>query len=56
MSSNATLFNEFKKKEHENVTFGDKIIGKIISIDKVGKDPSNSIDHVYLADGLNLTY
>jgi len=52
MSGNATLFTEIKKKEHGKVTFGDKSIGKIIGISKVGKDPSNSIDNVYLVDGL----
>ena len=52
MSSNTTLFTGIKKKEHGNVTFGDKSMGKIIDISKVGKDPSNSIDNVYLVDGL----
>ena len=52
MSSNATLFTEIKKKEHENFTFGDKSMGKIIGIGKVSKDLSESIDNVYLVDGL----
>jgi len=52
MSGYATLFTEIKKKEHGNITFGDKSMGKIISIGKVGKDPSNFIDNVYLVDGL----
>ena len=52
MSGNTTLFTEIKKKEYGNVTFGDKSMGKIIGIGKVGKDPSNFIDNVYLVDGL----
>ena len=52
MSGNATLFTKIKKKEHGNVTFGDKSMGKIIGIGKVSKDLSESIDNVYLVDGL----
>ena len=52
MSGNASLFTEIKKKRHGSVTFGDKSIGKIIGVGKRGKDSSNSIDNVYLVDGL----
>jgi len=52
MSCNDTLFFEIKKKEHGNVTFGDKSLGKIIGIGKVGRDPSNFIDNIFLVDGL----
>ena len=52
MSGNASLFIEIKKKENGSVTFGDKDMGKIISIDKISKDPSYSIDNVSLVDGL----
>ena len=52
MSSNVSLFTEIKKIEHENVIFGDKGVGKIIGVGKIGKDPSNYIDNVYLVDGL----
>jgi len=37
MSGNATLFAEIKKKEHINITFGDKIMGKTIGIGKLIK-------------------
>ena len=52
MSGNASLFTKIKKKGHGSVTFGDKSMGKIIGVGKIGKDPSNSIDNVYLVDGL----
>ena len=52
MSGNEALFTEIKKKKYGNVTFGDNIAGKIIGIGKIGKDPSNSLDNVYLVDGL----
>ena len=44
MSGNASLFTKIKKKGHGSVTFGDKSMGKIIGVGKIGKDPSNSID------------
>jgi len=46
------LFNETKKKGHGGITFGDKGIRKIIGTGKISKDPSNSIDNVYLVHGL----
>ena len=52
MSSNASLFTEIKKKGHGRIKFVEKTIGKIIGIGNIGKDPSNSIDNVYLVDGL----
>ena len=47
-----SLFTGIKKKGHGSITFGDKGLGKIISIEKIGKDPSNSIDNIHLVDGL----
>ena len=52
MSGEASLFTEIKKKGHRSITFGDKGISKIINIDKIDKDTSNSIGNVYLIDGL----
>jgi len=52
MSGNDALFTEIKKKEYGNVTIKDKGMGKIIGISKVGKDCTNSMDNVYLVDGL----
>jgi len=52
MTGNASLFTEIKKKRHRSVIFGDKRISKIIGVGKIGKDSSNSIDNVYLVDGL----
>ena len=52
MRGNATLFTKIKNKGYEGVTFEDISIGKTISIGKIHKDPSNSIDNVYLVDGL----
>jgi len=52
MSGNASLFTETKKKGHGSVTFGDKGIGKIIGVEKIDNDPSNSVDNIYLVDGL----
>ena len=52
MSGNASSFSEIKKNGHGSVTFGDKSIGKTIGVGRIGKDPSNSIDNVYLVDGL----
>jgi len=52
MSGNEALFTEIKKKKYGNVTFGDNKAGKIIGIGKIGKDPSNSLENVYLVEGL----
>ena len=52
MSGNASAFTEIKKGGYGSVTFGDKGICKIIDSGKIGTDPSNSIDNVYLVDGL----
>ena len=52
MGDNASLFTEIKKKGHGSVTFGDKGKGKILVIRKIGKDPLNIINNVYLVDGL----
>ena len=52
MSDNASLFTKIKKKRHGSVTFGEKSIGKIMSVGKIGKDLANSIENVYLVDGL----
>ena len=45
MSGNAPLFTKIKeKKGHESATSGDKSIGKkIFGIEKISKDPSNSL-------------
>jgi len=40
MSENASLFTEIKKNGHGSVTFGDKSIGKIIGVGRIGKDPT----------------
>jgi len=56
MNGNAALFTVIKKKEHKNITFDEKGMGKIIGIGNVGKDSSNSIDNVYLVDGLKFNY
>jgi len=37
MSGNTSLFTEIKNKGHGSVTFGDKSIGKIIGIEKMGE-------------------
>ena len=52
MSGDKSLFVEIKMKNYGHVTFGDNNKGKIIGIDKVGKEPLPTIDNVYLVDGL----
>lgn len=52
MTGNPSLFKEIKEKNLGKVTFSDKGKGKIIGIGKIGKDPSKSIEKVYLVDGL----
>ena len=52
MSDNVALFIEIIK--HRSVLFGDKGICKLIDIDKIDKDLSNSIDNVYLVDELKI--
>ena len=52
MSGNEALFTEIKKKKYGNVTFGDNKVGKIIGIGKISKDSSNSLENVYLVEGL----
>jgi len=51
MSGNATVFSEIEKK-FGSVNFGDNKVGKIIGIGKIGKDPSKSLENVYLVEGL----
>jgi len=53
MSGNESLFTEFKRKKHGNVTFGDSRGGKIIGTSKINKDHSKSLDNVYRVKGLN---
>ena len=52
MSGNGSLFTEIKRKKHENVTFSDNRVSKIIGIGKISKDLSKSLDDVYLVEGL----
>jgi len=52
MSGNASLFSEIKKRKYESVTFVDNKVGKILGIGKIGKDPSKSLENVYLVEGL----
>ena len=52
MNSNASLLTEIKQRGHRSITLGDKSIGKVIGIGKIAKDPSNSIENVYLLDRL----
>jgi len=52
MSGNESLFTEIKKKKYENVTFGDNRAGQMIQISKINKDPSKSLENVYLVKGL----
>jgi len=43
---------EMNFKEYGSITFGDNIRGKIIRISKIGKDPSKSLENVYLVERL----
>ena len=46
------MFTEFWKQTSGKVTFGNNGQGNILGIGKIGKDPTNSIDNVYLVNGL----
>ena len=52
MTCDAIVFLEFTESNQGKVTFGDRKYGKIIGIEKVDKNCSNSIENVYLANGL----
>ena len=52
MSGNESLFTEIKKKKYENVTFSDNRTGMIIGVGKIGKDPSKSLQNVYVILGM----
>jgi len=53
MSGNTSLFSEIRKNKYGSVTFGDNKVSKIIGIGKIGKDPSKSLENVYLLERLN---
>jgi len=55
-SGNESLFTEIKRKKHENVTFGNNRVGKVIGIRKIGKNPSKFFDNVYLVEGLKFNH
>ena len=52
MSGNASFFSAIKKRKYESVTFGHNKVGKMIEIGKIGKNPSKSLENVYLVEGL----
>ena len=54
MSAKETLSIEIKKKKHENITLGDNRVRTIVGIGKINKDPSKSLENVYLVKGLKL--
>ena len=41
-----------RKKKDGSITFSDSKVGKIVWIGKIDKDPSKSLEHLYLVEGL----
>jgi len=56
MSGNAPPFSKIKKKKYGSMTFDDNKVSKIIRIGKIGKDPSKSLENVYLIEGLKFNF
>ena len=52
MSGKVSLFSEIKERCNGSITLGDKGKCKILGVSKVGKNPSKTIDNVYLVEGL----
>ena len=52
MSGKISLFSEIKERCNGSITLGDKGKCKILGVGKVGKNPSKTIDNVYLVEGL----
>ena len=52
MSGKISLFSEIKEKCNGSITLGDKDKCKILGVGKIGKNPSKTIDNVYLVEGL----
>ena len=46
------MSTEFQKQKSGKVTFKNNGRGNMLSIGKIGKNPTSSIDNVYLIDGL----
>ena len=52
MSGKVSLFSEIKERCNGSITLGDKGKCKILGVGKIGKNPSKTIDNVYLVEGL----
>ena len=52
MSVKVSLFSKIKESCNDSITLGDKGKCKILGVGKVGKNPSKTIDNVYLVEGL----
>ena len=52
MSGKISLFSEIKERCNGSITLGDKGKCKILGVGKIGKNPSKTIDNVYLVEGL----
>jgi len=50
------MFTEFWKQKYGEVAFGDNGRGSIPNIGKIGSNSTNSIDKVYLIDGLKYNF
>ena len=46
------MFLELKESNQGLMTFGEKRNCRIIGVGKLGKEPSNSIENIYLLDDL----
>ena len=46
------MFTELQKQKSRKLTFGDNGQGNILGIGETGNNSTNSIDNVYLVDGL----
>ena len=56
MNSDVTVFYELEESNQGKVTFGNKKSRKIIRVNKIGKNPSSSIEHIYLVDVLKFNF
>ena len=52
ISGKVSLFSEIKERCNGSITLSDKGKCKILGVGKVGKNPSKTIDNVYLVEGL----
>ena len=54
MTNDQYLFASLSRTQGGTITFGDYRVGKIVSINNIGKPPSTILDNILLVHGLKV--